>query len=436
MTFIVLAALCYLNLFAKEKFLGIAEEYEIDKISVQYDLLGEKIRLIEEKLSENKKSNSMTEDEVGALRQQIGFLQNDVAGEDLMKGELGNERYYPVPISGKEEKISDEEWEEIIEDESESSEEDYDAVYEKFVEEERVCPLAPEYTLAEFNIKDVQAKYKTRPDKFLTSVLMNGPNNQLLGLRETMFIAIKLNRSYIMPKFFKHDRADPTAVNAYVEEVEPTYRVSLLKMRRLMNVKPLESVPEICENGEFSAFYQLARKGGTQNQARLVKTCAGIDCKVDDVDCEVWEEGVCLTNVQLPKFPKGLADMKLTRLAQDGNNTLMQTLYDTDHSCTIMAYPYMDINFARNLFHPKIADEDKELMADILKATGPPMHVEEVVQNFIKTAIGGDGNYVSMHWRYNVGDWWHGGCDIIDGHYKAANEMEKAMTLFQKSAKN
>ena len=114
MTFIVLAALCYLNIFAKEKFLGIAEEYEIDKISVQYDLLGEKIRLIEEKLSKNKKSNSMTEDEVGALRQQIGFLQNDVAGEDLMKGELGNERYYPVSISGKEEKISDEEWEEII----------------------------------------------------------------------------------------------------------------------------------------------------------------------------------------------------------------------------------------------------------------------------------------------------------------------------------
>ena len=70
-----------------------------------------------------------------------------------------------------------------------------------------------------------------------------------------------------------------------------------------------------------SAFYQLARKGGTQNQARLVETCAGIDCKVDDVNCEVWEEGVCLTNVKLPKFPKGLADMKLTRLAQDGNNT-------------------------------------------------------------------------------------------------------------------
>jgi len=192
-----------------------------------------------------------------------------------------------------------------------------------------------------------------------------------------------------------------------------------------MNTKPLESVPEICENGEFSAFYQLARKGGTQNQARLVKTCAGVDCQVEDVNCEVWEEGVCLTNVKLPKFPKGLADMKLTRLAQDGNNTLMQTLYDTDHSCTIMAYPYMDINFARNLFHPKIAEEDKELMADILKATGPPMHVEEVVHQFIKSAMGDDGSYVAMHWRYNVGDWWHGGCDIIDGHYKAAKRNGK-----------
>ena len=31
-----------------------------------------------------------------------------------MKGELENERYYPLPVSGKEEQISDEEWEEII----------------------------------------------------------------------------------------------------------------------------------------------------------------------------------------------------------------------------------------------------------------------------------------------------------------------------------
>ncbi|CAG5109954.1 Oidioi.mRNA.OKI2018_I69.chr2.g4420.t1.cds [Oikopleura dioica] len=428
LAFIALAGFFYLNLFAKERFFGEVEEYQIDKISVQYELLGEKIRLLEEKLEETDEENSVTENEVESLREEIQFLQNNAAAGELMKSDsletLGG-RFYPAPKA--EETISDEEWEEITEDEdedesSESEEENYDDLYENAVEEsQKICPLSAEYTAAEFREENVLAKYETRPDKFLTSVLMNGPNNQLLGLRETMFIAIKLKRSYIMPKFFKHDRADPTAVHEYLEEVEPNERVSILKMRRLMNTKPLESVPDICENGEFSVFYQLARKGGSQNQGRLIKTCEKVDCEVDNVNCDEWNEGVCLENVSLPKVPNlNKTPMKLSRLAQDGNNTIMETIYDSDHSCAIMAYPYMDINFARNLFHPKINDEDKELMKDIMKATGRPLHIEEVVQEFVKNAIGGDETYVSMHWRYNAGDWWHGGCDIKDGHYKAA----------------
>ena len=131
-----------------------------------------------------------------------------------MKGNLKSERYYPVS-KGLEDGISEKEQEEII-GKSETVwlrvwilatnseyEEDTDEVFENFVEESeesmpKICPLSPEYTIAEFNIKNVNAKYETRPDKFVSSVLMNGPNNQLIGLRETMFIAIKLNRSYIM----------------------------------------------------------------------------------------------------------------------------------------------------------------------------------------------------------------------------------------------
>ena len=59
------------------------------------------------------------------------------------------------------------------------------------------CPLSEKYAENDFKL-DIKAKYPTRKDKFLTSVLMNGPNNQLVGLRETIFIAIKLNRSYIL----------------------------------------------------------------------------------------------------------------------------------------------------------------------------------------------------------------------------------------------
>jgi len=45
---------------------------------------------------------------------------------------------------------------------------------------------------------------KLSKQRFLLPVLINGPNNQLVGFRKTIFIAIKLNRTVVIPKFFAH----------------------------------------------------------------------------------------------------------------------------------------------------------------------------------------------------------------------------------------
>ena len=49
--------------------------------------------------------------------------------------------------------------------------------------------------------------------------------------------------------------------------------------------------------------------------ARLSNTCAGIDCQIDDVDCDESDDAVCVENVSLPIFPERTEG----RLAQDGN---------------------------------------------------------------------------------------------------------------------
>ena len=84
---------------------------------------------------------------------------------------------------------------------------------------------------------DIKAKYATRPDKFLTSVLMNGPNNQLIGLRETMFIAIKLNRSYILVCFFHISRAKNwgSAYKSYLRDL--SFFESVLSSALLAHLK-------------------------------------------------------------------------------------------------------------------------------------------------------------------------------------------------------
>lgn len=46
--------------------------------------------------------------------------------------------------------------------------------------------------------------YSMDPNRYLLPVLEGGPNNQVFCIRETIFIATKLNRTLVIPKFYKH----------------------------------------------------------------------------------------------------------------------------------------------------------------------------------------------------------------------------------------
>ena len=69
--------------------------------------------------------------------------------------------------------------------------------------------------------REIHSKYKLDNSKFLTVVTLAGPNNQMRGFRETIFMAVKLNRTIIPAPFFKHSKTDPTA--AVETDIVPEY---------------------------------------------------------------------------------------------------------------------------------------------------------------------------------------------------------------------
>jgi len=58
----------------------------------------------------------------------------------------------------------------------------------------------------------------TRSNKLLLPWLYNGPNNQLYGFRQALYVATRLNRTLVMPIFMKHftDSKD--------QEIDPNHR--------------------------------------------------------------------------------------------------------------------------------------------------------------------------------------------------------------------
>ena len=103
----------------------------------------------------------------------------------------------------------------------------------------------------EINVQDVKQeqvgtqKYQQNPNTYLTGALIWGPNNQLRGLRELIFLAIKLNRTIIIPPFFKHYAMDSSAQEKS-HTIPAKYRVNVPKIKQFISVLDHDQYSKIC----------------------------------------------------------------------------------------------------------------------------------------------------------------------------------------------
>ena len=103
-------------------------------------------------------------------------------------------------------------------------------------------------------------------------------------------------------------------------------------------------------------------------------------------------------------------------------------MYESDHRCPILGFPYRGISFHKTLEGPrhaaKISANDREIMRRIVAETPRPHHVREAIAKFISEKI--KTNYVAMHWRYNDDDWaMH--CEHDHGNQKTCNKIIEIM---------
>ena len=58
--------------------------------------------------------------------------------------------------------------------------------------------------IVDSQISNNEATSKEEKEKILISVNMGGPNNQIWGLREGLFLSQLMNRTFVAPLFFRH----------------------------------------------------------------------------------------------------------------------------------------------------------------------------------------------------------------------------------------
>jgi len=103
-----------------------------------------------------------------------------------------------------------------------------DSLADSLVATEPVCP--------QLNQRDVdleiEPKFKLNPNQFITPVYIWGPSSQLQGLREAIGVAIRLNRTLLLPPFLTH-QTDSSGAD---RPVPVDIRLDIPKLRRLLSI--------------------------------------------------------------------------------------------------------------------------------------------------------------------------------------------------------
>ena len=94
--------------------------------------------------------------------------------------------------------------------------------------------------VAENNGETDGPHYNTDPNRYLIPLLSMGPNNQLEGFLESVFLAIKLNRTLCVPPFYKHKTDDLN------EAVSSKLRVDSGELRKLMTICETDEIKQKC----------------------------------------------------------------------------------------------------------------------------------------------------------------------------------------------
>ena len=316
-----------------------------------------------------------------------------------------------------------------------------------------VCPF--EYSPNSYSLHEDLAKIEpllknVRKDHFLVNVSPFGPNNQLRGFRDTLMLSIYLNRTIVIPQFFKH-RSDPSVnIPGYVYQ-DGQQKIDAERLARFTSVTTLDHFAAECHNGLDVMF--LARKHSVEDELRHLATFEKIS-RINilrkggnpRIDGYVYAPTV----INIAKFGPGTLKRghsdngKSDEVYVSPNRFSVAMAYgpkskdSNDGKCAMWLEPYRNMQFARHvaIWNTKftsfsndteeILGKPDEISARMMEATIRSKSVRNAAQDYIKQIMQQPDDlvneitnenqnpdnlqnykpisYAAMHWRYDDKD--------------------------------
>jgi len=239
--------------------------------------------------------------------------------------------------------------------------------------------------------------YKLNPNKFLIPALIWGPMNQVEGLRESIAIAISLNRTLVLPPMFRHF-TDPDGPNGLVDS---DIRVDIPSIRNLLSVtsyKALGLKPDGVLYARTIGFGSTANDNGNSNglvtsnsrigRLKKFERATGYTVLADNLKNPTETADFFETDVT-PKNAKFDEDVRL-----DYEGTNWNQIFGSNNKYEVLLFPYLTAKL----------EAQTQTGRNIMQHTLRPAFVHSMVDDFFKSNTF-PKTFVTIHYRFDEEDW-------------------------------
>jgi len=270
----------------------------------------------------------------------------------------------------------------------------------------------------DWNKNDIKPRFKLRKNKFLFPLLYNGPNNQMLGFQQSMTMAVLLNRTLILPNFYKH-QFGTSELKTIIKAEE---KLNIDKIRELISVEPIENGIKMCDSTINIIFNANPNNQGSLLPSLLeyyvenglktlnLRNTAKKSYIKDDLKNK---ENLNLKNAWKRHMEKNW--LKAAYLPSPNSTDILEITkaFNTEDRCAIYFKPFrqlkLDLLHTGSLkFDYKTFKGASMLNGLFFKNLKPPSFLIEFKNTFIKTIIDPKNTgYIAVHWRYDKNDFYN-----------------------------
>ena len=240
--------------------------------------------------------------------------------------------------------------------------------------------------------------HTANPELFLIPILMGDASQQIVGLQNTMALAVHLNRTLIMPPMYRSEDDNDDHEEGDIL-VDSSIRIDNDAIRTYVSTIPLIKGIEVCQGQIHIAF--LARpvdKVGRFNRVHNFEKATGLRLT----------EGDLMAVPMQPSYEQ-ISDSNRGIVAPIESPVWGQ-IYGNDNAiCAAYILPFMSMEVSSS-WHQTQSEVQSMIQRELIEHTTIPKYSMAIAQDFLEMHYQGSSGFLGVHWKFDHNDWLKG-CD-------------------------